>query len=155
MVNVNIGLKEEARKELADELSKVLADTYSLYLKVQGFHWNLKGRSFATMHKVFQDIYEGLAETVDEVAERIQILGFKAPATFTEFAKLTQIAEERDVPAIDDMLKILLADIEKIVITSRKVIAKADEADDVVTADLLTGSLKEYEKTSWMIRSSL
>ena len=70
------------------------------------------------------------------------------PATFTEFAKLTQIAEERDVPAIDDMLKILLADIEKIVITSRKVIAKADEADDVVTADLLTGSLKEYEKTS-------
>src|SRR5690606_37940210 len=132
-----------------------LADTYALYTKTQFYHWNVTGPRFRTLHLMFEEQYTALAAQIDELAERIRALGFIAPGGFKAFQGLTSLTEDKSVPDADTMVTNLLSDRETICQNLRKAISKADEAEDVVTADLLTGALDAHEKTAWMLRSTI
>jgi starvation-inducible DNA-binding protein len=152
---INIGIPEENRKKIADGLSRLLADTYTLYLKTHNFHWNVTGPMFNTLHLMFEQQYTELALAVDLIAERIRALGVPAPGTYREFAALTRISEEVGVPKAEEMLAILVADQEAVVRTAREIFPIADEVNDEPTADLLTQRMHVHEKTAWMLRSML
>jgi len=154
-MKINIGLADQERKEIADGLIRVLADTYAVYLKAQYFHWNVTGVSFQSMHLLFESIYTSLAEAVDAIAEHIRILGHRAPGSFSEFAKITTVKEETDVPPAKDMVAQLLDDQEAIVRYCRDLIGKAEAVNDAATVDLLTKRLESHEKSIWMLRSTL
>ena len=144
-----------AREAIAASLSKLLADTYTLYLKTQGFHWNVAGPRFYDLHKLFEEQYGELAAADDEIAERIRALGVKAPASYSEFKKLATIAEETGVPTAPEMLRQLLADHRSAVRTAQAVIETADASDDVGTTDLATQRIRSHEKAAWMLDSLL
>jgi len=154
-VDINTGLEPASREEIAEGLSRLLADTYTLYLKTHNFHWNVKGPMFNTLHLMFEGQYNELALAVDLVAERIRALGFPAPATYSEYAKLTSITETEGVPKATDMIQILVEGQESVVRTARSVFPIASEAHDEPTADLLTQRMQVHEKTAWMLRSLL
>lgn len=141
--------------KVADELTHLLADTYSVYLKTQNFHWNVKGPLFPQLHKLFEEQYNELADAVDVIAERIRALNAYAPATFSEFQKLSSIKEDKGTISAHDMIKNLLADHETISEHLLIIFAKAEQADDQGTIDMLTERLRAHEKTAWMLRSSL
>lgn len=152
---MDIGIDEQHRKQIADGLSKVLADTYTLYLKTHNFHWNVTGPMFQTLHLMFEAHYNELALAVDLVAERIRALGFPAPGTYKQFTALSSIKEDDGVPKATDMIKLLVAGHEAVARTSRSVFSIADEANDQPTCDLLTQRMQLHEKTAWMLRSLL
>jgi len=152
---VNTGIEVKDRKELAGSLSRALAETYVLYLKTQGFHWNVVGPLFYGMHKLTETQYEDLANAVDELAERIRALGHPAPATFAEFLKLSQIKEMPGVQSTEDSIRALIADHETISRTFREAVQVADDDDDIVTADMLTDRIKSHETAAWMLRSTI
>ena len=152
---MNIGINEEKTKEIAKGVSSVLADTYTLYLKTQNFHWNVTGPRFHQLHAMFEEHYTEMAEAIDEVAERIRALGHKSPGTFKEFLQLTSISEETGDIQPDDMIKKLIEGHESISRKSREVVQMASEYNDEATADLLTSRMKTHEKTAWMLRSFL
>jgi starvation-inducible DNA-binding protein len=152
---INIGIPEENRKKIADGLSKLLADTYTLYLKTHNFHWNVTGPMFNTLHLMFEQQYMELALAVDLIAERIRALGIVAPGTYRDFAALTRISEEEGIPKAEEMLAILVADQETVVRTAREIFPLADEVNDETSADLLTQRMQVHEKTAWMLRSML
>jgi starvation-inducible DNA-binding protein len=152
---INIGIDEADRKEIADGLSRVLADSYTLYLKTHNFHWNVTGPMFQTLHLMFEQQYSELALAVDAIAERIRALGFTAPGTYTEFSKLTSIQEPAGVPDAHDMIRQLVQGQEAVVRTARAVFPKVEKAQDQPTADLLTQRMMIHEKTAWMLRSLL
>lgn len=152
---INIGISEEDRQQIADGLSRLLADTYTLYLKTHNFHWNVTGPMFNTLHLMFEQQYTELATAVDEIAERIRALGFPAPGSYGQYSKLTSITEQPDVPAAEDMIAQLARDQEIVVRTAREVFPVADQAHDEPTADLLTQRMQIHEKTAWMLRSML
>lgn len=152
---IDIGISEGDRKQISDGLSRVLADTYTLYLKTHNFHWNVKGPLFNTLHVMFEQQYTELATAVDEIAERIRALGFPAPGSYAQFSALTNITEEPGVPTAEEMLAQLARDQEIVVRTAREVFPVADEAHDEPTADLLTQRMQIHEKTAWMLRSML
>jgi starvation-inducible DNA-binding protein len=152
---IDIGISEADRKQIADGLSRLLADTYTLYLKTHNFHWNVKGPLFNTLHLMFEQQYTELATAVDEIAERIRALGFPAPGSYAQFGRLTSISEEADVPSAEEMLAQLARDQEIVVRTAREVFLIADDAHDEPTADLLTQRMQIHEKTAWMLRSML
>ncbi len=152
---INIGISEEDRQQIAEGLSRLLADTYTLYLKTHNFHWNVTGPMFNTLHLMFEQQYTELATAVDEIAERIRALGFPAPGSYGQYSKLTSIAEQPDVPAAEDMIAQLARDQEIVVRTAREVFPVADQAHDEPTADLLTQRMQIHEKTAWMLRSML
>jgi starvation-inducible DNA-binding protein len=154
-MQIDIGIAEKERKEIAEGLSRMLADTYTLYLKTHNFHWNVTGPMFQTLHLMFETQYNELALAVDLIAERIRALGFPAPATYGEFAKLSSIAEDAGVPAAQDMIKKLVQGHEAVVRTARGVFPKVDAAHDEPSADLLTQRMQVHEKTAWMLRSML
>ena len=154
-VDINTGLEPASREEIAEGLSRLLADTYTLYLKTHNFHWNVKGPMFNTLHLMFEGQYNELALAVDLVAERIRALGFPAPATYSEYAKLTSITETEGVPKATDMIQILVEGQESVVRTARSIFPIASEAHDEPTADLLTQRMQVHEKTAWMLRSLL
>lgn len=154
-MQIDIGIAEKDRKEIADGLSKVLADTYSLYLKTHYFHWNVTGPMFQTLHLMFETQYNELALAVDLIAERIRALGFPAPGTYSEFGRLTAIPEEPGVPPAQDMIKKLVQGHETVVRTARSMWSAADKAQDQPTLDLLTQRMQLHEKTAWMLRSLL
>ncbi len=154
-MNIDIGIDEPARREVADGLGRLLADTYTLYLKTHSFHWNVSGPLFQTLHLMFEQQYTELATAVDEIAERIRALGFPAPGSYAAFAKLTSIKEEQGVPEAHEMLRQSIQGQEAVVRTARSVLAVAENANDHVTADLLTRRLEIHEKTAWMLRSML
>lgn len=154
-MKIDISLNEANRKKIAEELSKLLADTYTLYLKTQNFHWNVTGPMFHSHHVLFEKLYTELAEAVDVIAERIRALGFPAPASFAQFAKLTSIKESINPPSAEEMIKQLVTDQETLVRTARAIFPHADEVNDEVTADLLTERLAAHEKNAWMLRSCL
>jgi starvation-inducible DNA-binding protein len=152
---INDGIKQADRVKVANELANLLADSYSLYLKTHNYHWNVTGPMFRTLHLMFEEHYNELALAVDLIAERIRALGFIAPATYTEFAKLTKIKEKSgDISAIF-MVKDLIVAHEIVIKTARTNFANADIANDQVTLDLLTQRLQIHEKTVWMLRSLL
>lgn len=152
---INLGIEESARKEIADGLSRLLADTYSLYLKTHYFHWNVTGPMFQTLHLMFETQYTELALAVDLVAERIRSLGFVAPGSYSEYAKLSSIPETAGVPKAEEMIKLLVEGQEAVVRTARSIFPIVDAASDEPTADLLTQRMQIHEKTAWMLRSLL
>lgn len=152
---VNIGIDEKQRGEIAEGLSRLLADTYTLYLKTHNYHWNVTGPMFQTLHTMFETQYTELADAVDVIAERIRALGFPAPGTYSEFVELSSISEAKGVPAAEDMIKSLVEGQETVVRTARTVFPAAEGAHDEPTADLLTQRMQIHEKTAWMLRSLL
>jgi starvation-inducible DNA-binding protein len=152
---MDIGIKEKDRKAIAEGLSRLLADTYTLYLKTHYFHWNVTGPMFNTLHLMFETQYTELALAVDLVAERIRSLDVYAPGTYSQFAKLTSIHEAKGVPKANDMIAELVAGHEAVCRTARSVFPAAEKAADEATADLLTQRLQLHEKTAWMLRSLL
>ena len=152
---IDIGIAEPARREIADGLSRLLADTYTLYLKTHNFHWNVTGPMFQTLHLMFEGQYNELALAVDQIAERIRALGFPAPGSYAEFGRLTSIKEAEGAPAAGAMIRQLVEGQETVARTAREVIKVAESAHDAPTADLLTQRLQIHEKTAWMLRSLL
>jgi starvation-inducible DNA-binding protein len=152
---MDIGIKEQDRKNIAQGLSHLLADTYTLYLKTHYFHWNVTGPMFNTLHLMFETQYTELALAVDLVAERIRSLDIYAPGTYRDFVKLSSIKETDSVPKAQDMIKELVAGHEAVCRTARSVFPAAETASDEATADLLTQRLQLHEKTAWMLRSLL
>ncbi|HEX7809558.1 MAG TPA: Dps family protein [Thermoanaerobaculia bacterium] len=155
MPEIHTGISAEDRQEIADALSRLLADTYTVYLKTHNFHWNVTGPMFQTLHLMFEQQYTELALAVDVIAERIRSLGAHAPGTYREFARLTSIAEENETPRAKDMIRLLVAAQESIVRTARAAFKPADRAGDQPTMDLLTQRMQIHEKTAWMLRSLL
>jgi starvation-inducible DNA-binding protein len=154
-MQINIGLKEQDRKDIADGVARVLADSYTLYLKTHNYHWNVTGPMFQTLHVMFEEQYQDLALAVDDIAERIRSLGERAPGTYAAFSKLTTIEEDSGNPNAKEMIANLVESNEKLIRTAREVIPKAADAGDEATVDLLTARMQHHEKTTWMLRSLL
>jgi starvation-inducible DNA-binding protein len=154
-MNIEIGINEKDRAEIAEGLGKLLADTYSLYLKTHNFHWNVTGPMFQTLHLLFETQYNELALAVDLVAERIRSLGFPAPATYSEFTRLSSIEETAGVPKAEEMIRLLVEGQEAVVRTARSIFPVVEKVSDQATADLLTQRMQVHEKTAWMLRSLL
>lgn len=152
---INIGISDEDRKAIADGLSHLLADTYTLYLKTHNYHWNVVGPMFNTLHLMFETQYNELALAVDLIAERIRSLGEPAPGTYREFAALSAIAEDTDRPNAEEMIRRLVAGQEQVAKTARSIFPVVEHASDEPTADLLTQRMQVHEKTAWMLRSML
>lgn len=144
-----------ANKKVVDGLSHLLADTYTLYLKTQNFHWHVTGPHFHSFHNMFEEQYIQLAAANDLLAERIRTLNSPAPATFTEFLKLATIKENTGSLSANEMVMNLLKDHEIIIKNAKELIAIAMEAKDDETADIVIGRVEEHEKNAWMLRSSL
>ena len=154
-MEVNIGISEANREKIAKGLSNVLADSYLLYLKTHNYHWNVTGELFHQLHEQFEEQYTELAEAIDEIAERIRALGFRAPGTFKEFNEITSIEEDTDQPKAMEMVKRLAQANEQVIRTAREALKPANEAEDEATVDLLTERLTVHSKTAWMLRSHL
>jgi starvation-inducible DNA-binding protein len=154
-IAIDIGIPETDRQQIAAGLSRLLADTYTLYLKTHNYHWNVTGPMFQTLHLMFETQYTELALAVDLIAERIRALGVPAPGTYREFAELTTIAEAEGIPKAEEMIRDLVAGQEAVVRTARSIFPLADTANDEPTADLLTQRMQLHEKTAWMLRSLL
>jgi starvation-inducible DNA-binding protein len=143
------------RARTAEELSRLLADTYTLYLKSHNYHWNVTGPMFQTLHLMFEQHYTELALAADEIAERIRALGHPAPATYRQFSEMTSISEDADIPAATDMIRNLVKGHETVASTAMDVVGAAEGTSDVATVDLATRRIDAHEKTAWMLRSLL
>ena len=152
---MDIGISKKEREKIAAGLSRLLADSFTLYLKTHNFHWNVKGPMFNTLHVMFMDQYTELWNALDLIAERIRALDFPAPGTFGEFAKLTVIEESEGVPKANDMIRQLVAGQEAVIKTARSIFPVVDKAGDEPTADLLIQRMQIHEKNAWMLRSLL
>jgi starvation-inducible DNA-binding protein len=154
-IEINLGIDSKDREEIVAGLSRLLADTYTLYLKTHNFHWNVTGPMFQTLHLMFEGQYTELALAVDAIAERIRSLGFPAPGTYSDYAKLTSIPETSGVPKATEMIRLLVEGQEAVVRTARSIFAVVEKASDEPTADLLTQRMQVHEKSAWMLRSLL
>ena len=153
--NINIGIDDKARAEIASGLKRLLADTYTLYLKTHNYHWNVTGPRFRDLHLLWEEQYTELAVAVDDVAERIRTLGHPAPGTYREFAGLTSIDEPEGVPDAEAMLKDLIAAQESVVRTAREILPPAQSVGDESSASLIADRMVVHEKAAWMLRSLL
>ncbi len=154
-MSINIGIKSTDRTIIVDGLSRLLADTYTLYLKTHNYHWNVTGPMFTSLHALFEEQYTELATAVDVVAERIRALGEFAPGSYQAFAKLTAIKEETEVPGAESMVQNLLESHEVIIRHARELLQTEAIETDEVSADLLTQRMDFHEKNAWMLRSLL
>lgn len=154
-MQVNIGIDDKSRQEIAAQLSKLLADSYTLYLKTHNYHWNVTGPQFNTLHLMFEDQYTELAAAVDEIAERIRALDVPAPGSYREFTELASVKEADGGESAEDMIRELVIGQETVVRTAREAFPYADKANDEPTADLLTQRMQIHEKNAWMLRSML
>jgi starvation-inducible DNA-binding protein len=152
---IDIGISEKDRRKIADGLSRLLADSFVLYLKTHNFHWNVTGPQFNALHNMFMTQYTELWNALDVIAERIRALGFPAPGSFAAYAKLSSIAEENGTPSATDMIRQLVAGQEAVARTAREAFRLADAADDQPSADICTQRMDIHEKTAWMLRSML
>ena len=152
---LDLGIPDDQRRSIAAGLSRLLADTYTLYLKTHNFHWNVTGPQFNSLHLMFETQYTELALAVDLIAERIRALGEPAPGSYSAYAALATVKEADGVPKADDMVAQLAADQATVVRTARAVFPAADAAHDEPTADLLTQRMQVHEKTAWMLRAQL
>ena len=152
---IDNGIAAETRGHICEGLARLLADTYTLYLKTHNYHWNVTGPMFQTLHLMFEGQYTELALAVDLIAERIRALGAKAPGSYAEFSRLTSIVEDTGVKSAPEMIRDLVAGQEAVVRTARALFPVVDEAHDEPTADLLTQRMQIHEKTAWMLRSLL
>ena len=154
-MQINIGIEDRDRAKIAAGLSRLLADSYTLYLQTHNFHWNVTGPMFQTLHVMFETQYTELALAVDLIAERIRSLGFPAPGSYGEFVKLTSIKDTAGVPKAEKMIRLLVEGQEAVVRTARSIFPMVEKAGDEATADLLTQRIQLHEKTAWMLRSLL
>lgn len=154
-VAIDLGIDQGDRVAIADGLSRLLADTYTLYLKTHNYHWNVVGPMFQTLHLMFETEYNELALAVDLIAERIRALGVRAPASYREFAALATVGEDGDRPDATEMIRRLVEGQEAVVRTARSIFPIVERAHDEPTADLLTQRIQVHEKTAWMLRSLL
>lgn len=152
---INIGIDPKDRQDVVEGLSRLLADTYTLYLKTHNFHWNVTGPMFQTLHLMFETQYNELWLAVDAIAERIRVLGYPAPGTYGEYAKLSSIEETEGVPTAEDMIRLLVEGNEAVVRTARSIFPTVEKAADETSADLLTQRMQIHEKSAWMLRSLL
>lgn len=152
---INIGIPEPQRAEVAQGLSRLLADTFTLYLKTHNFHWNVTGPMFNSLHEMFEQQYTDMWNSVDEIAERIRALDEHAPGTYGDFMSLTNIKEDKGIPHADEMIRQLLEGHEAVARTARSVIPAVEHGHDEATMDLLTERMQYHEKTAWMLRSLL
>lgn len=152
---IDIGIPESERKKIAEGLSVLLADTYTLYLKTHNYHWNVTGPMFQTLHLMFETQYNELALAVDLIAERIRALGMYAPGSYKEYAKLSSISETAGWIPAKEMIKNLVDGQETVCRTARSIFPAAEKGNDEATADLLTQRIQLHEKTAWMLRSLL
>jgi starvation-inducible DNA-binding protein len=152
-MQIDIGITDQDRKAIADGISRLLADSYTLYLKTHNYHWNVTGPMFNTLHLMFEQQYTELALAVDLIAERIRALGFPAPGSYKAYAALTSIEEETGTPSAEEMIRQLVKGQEAVVRTARAVFPAAEAAHDEPTADLLTQRMQIHEKNAWMLRS--
>ncbi|MBK8069066.1 MAG: DNA starvation/stationary phase protection protein [Rhodanobacteraceae bacterium] len=152
---IDIGIAAGDRKKIAQGLSALLADSYTLYLMTHNFHWNVTGPQFNSLHNMFMAQYTEQWNALDQIAERIRALGHPAPGTYKEFVKLASIKEVEGVPKANDMVRHLIAGHETTARTARSLFDAVNAANDQPTADLLTQRLEVHEKTAWMLRSLL
>lgn len=155
MMNIDIGLTESQRQEIAAGLARLLADSYTLYLKTHNYHWNVTGPQFNTLHTMFETQYTELAIAVDDIAERIRALGVKAPGSYAEFSARTEIADASGSESAEEMIAALVQGQETVARTAREAFPAAEAANDQPTADLLTQRMQVHEKNAWMLRSML
>jgi starvation-inducible DNA-binding protein len=155
MAKVDIGIPDKERRAIAEGLSRLLADSYTLYLKTHNFHWNVTGPQFNTLHLMFEAQYTELALAVDLIAERIRALDHPAPGSYAQYSKLSSIKEETGVPKAKEMIKQLVAGQEAVVRTARGIFPTVEKSNDEPTADLLTQRMQVHEKNAWMLRSLL
>ena len=153
MSKINIGIEDKDREQIANGLSLLLADSFTLYMKTHNFHWNVTGPMFQTLHVLFMQQYTELWNSLDLIAERIRSLGHYAPGSFKRFGELSSIEEETGVPSARDMMLQLVAGQEAVARTAREVFKIADAANDQPTADLLTQRMEVHEKNAWMLRA--
>lgn len=154
-MELNTGIEEKHREKIAEGLSRLLADSYTLYLKTHNYHWNVTGPQFNALHQMFEDQYTELAAAVDQIAERIRALGVRAPGSYSEFAKLTSIDEGTGKESAKEMIEQLVLGQESVARTARDAFGAAEEANDQSSADLFTQRMQVHEKTAWMLRSLL
>ncbi len=154
-MKIDTGIPQKQRAEIAHGLSRLLADTYVVYLKTHNFHWNVEGPMFQTLHLMFMEQYTETWNAIDLIAERIRSLGEYAPGTYKEYAKLTRIKETDGVPKAEQMVRLLIEGQEAVVRTARELLPVADRAHDEPTLDLLTQRMQVHEKNAWMLRSLL
>ena len=154
-MDINIGLSLEQRQEITGHLARLLADTYTLYLKTHNYHWNVTGSQFNTLHTMFEDQYTELATAVDDIAERIRALGLPAPGSYSEYNRLTSVDEASGEEDSSEMLRQLVVGQETVARTARDGFPAADDANDQPSADLLTQRMQVHEKNAWMLRSML
>ncbi len=152
---IDTGIEAKDRAKIAEGLSRLLADTYAIYLKTHNFHWNVTGPMFNTLHLMFETQYTELWAATDLIAERIRSLGHFAPGTYAEFAKLSSIAETPGQPQAEEMVRLLVEGNEAVVRTARSIFPAVEKAGDEPTADLLTQRMQVHEKNAWMLRSLL
>ncbi len=148
-------MDDAARKEVADALSRLLADSYTLYVKTHNYHWNVTGPMFTTLHTLFEQEYQELALAVDEIAERIRALGHRAPGSFTEFARLGSVKEDPGSPDAKQMIRTLADDQGIVAGAARTVVEAAEKAGDEASVDLAVQRMQAHEKNAWMLRSHL
>jgi starvation-inducible DNA-binding protein len=154
-MEMNIGISVDNRKEVCSGLSRLLADTYTLYLKTHNFHWNVRGKMFQTLHTMFEAQYTELALAVDLIAERIRSLGHIAPGSYNSFRNLSKIPDGTGTESADEMIKQLVEGQESIIRSAREIFSSAEKAGDQVSCDLLTQRMQRHEKAAWMLRSLL
>lgn len=147
--------RDERATPVADALARLLADTYTLYLKTHGYHWNVVGPQFPALHLMFETQYTEMALAVDEIAERIRTMGVPAPGSYREMARLTEVVDEEGAPEAMEMVRRLIAAHETVVRTATKVVEAGEAVDDIATVDLATQRVQVHEKTLWMLRAIL
>lgn len=153
-MDINIGIEAKDRTQTAEAVAKLLASTYTLYLKTHGYHWNVEGPHFQQLHTQFMEQYTEMWTAVDELAERIRALGHYAPASYSEMAKLSSIDEESGSPSWEDMVKNLARGHEQVAKEARQVLRMAEDVGDDATADVVTPRITLHEKTAWMLRAT-
>ena len=155
-MKTNIGIKETNRKAVAEILNKLLADETVLYTKVRNAHWNIEGPDFHAQHLFFEELYNDLAELIDEIAERVRAIGHYAVGTLKEYLALTQLTEMKyKKNDSQGYIAELLNDYESLIISLREDIQKVEELEDAGTEDFLVGILEKHEKTAWMLRAHI
>ena len=154
MTTINTGLDENARNAVAQALNRVLASTYTLYMKTHAFHWNVTGPQFHTLHAMFEEQYREMWTALDEIAERVRALGVFAPSSGKAFTEMSVLESAEDTPpSAETMVKALLSDHEALIRTAREALETAGDAGDAASEDLLTVRIQTHEKTAWMLRS--
>ena len=154
-LDANNGLKKNARREVAEALSRSVADTYTLFASTQGLHWNVQGPLFYSVHKMTEEQYQDMFEAIDDLAERIRTLGFPAPATLSDMARLSAIDELDGEADVRTQIEQLIGANERLTQRMRDAVEKAEALNDVKTADLLTERLGVHEENAWMLRATI